>query len=152
MTVGSITDRGQAMTEAGKLYPFVGIKNGVTYMGLRSGGNFRIPTGTVQIRIDENQAWTITPEETPLDLVPGIVPVGVNQEIFALMMESMAKIMSHYTAATGLKAKQIIAEMAAGKAVKFRSVALNQAASTTGEIELNESFRQGLMDLGIYEN
>lgn len=153
VTVGSFQSKGTLYTEAGKYYPFVGVKNGVTYVGIRSGGRFRIPTGTVQIRIDGNPAWTITPEETPADLIPGTVPAanapaGVTNE----MMANISKILSPYTAATGKKADDIIKQMSTGKVIKYRTVGLNQAASTTGEVNIDASFNEAIRSIGISIN
>lgn len=150
VTVGSFSVGGQTYTQVGKLYPFVGLKNGETYVGVRSGGTYRIPTGTVQIRIDDNAAWTITPDETPTDLVPGTAasPV-VSKDVPASMMASMAKIMSPYTATTGHKADDIIRQMLAGKVVRYRTVGLNQAASSTGEVKIDESFEESIRSIGI---
>lgn len=153
VTVGSFQSGGALYTQTGKYYPFVGNKNGLIYVGIRSGGSYRIPTGTVQIRIDENTAWTITPEETPVDLVPGTAPAataaaGVPQE----MMASMSKMLSPYTATTGKKARDIIKEMAAGKVIRYRTVGLNQAASTTGEVQIDASFIEAIQSIGISIN
>lgn len=35
-----------------RYYPFVGVENGEICVGVRSSGRCRIPTGTVQIRVD----------------------------------------------------------------------------------------------------
>ncbi|MDR0275267.1 MAG: hypothetical protein LBI48_08025 [Burkholderiaceae bacterium] len=150
VTVGSFYSGGATYTQTGKLYPFVGIKNGETYVGIRSGGTYRIPTGTVQIRIDDNAAWTITPDDTPTDLVPGAATSpAVNKDISADMMANMAKIMSPYTAATGDKADKIIKQMLAGKVIKYRTIGLNQAASSTGEVKLDASFTESIRSIGI---
>lgn len=150
VTVGSFSIGSHTYTQAGKLYPFVGVKNGETYVGVRSGGTYRIPTGTVQIRIDDNAAWTITPDETPADLVPGTVASpAISKDIPASMMASMAKIMSPYTATTGLKADKIIQQMLTGKVVRYRTIGLNQAASSTGEVKIDESFEESIRSIGV---
>ena len=147
VTVGSVYINGNAYTQVGKFYPFIGQKKGQLYVGLRSGGTYRIPTGTVQFRIDDNEAFTITPDETPADLIPGTV--GEAQETQAEMMVNMAKILSPYTAATGEKARLIIKQMLGGKLLKFRTIGLNQAASSTGEAPLDTSLSEALVQVGI---
>ena len=139
--------RGNSFTQSGKYYPFVGKKDGKLYVGVRSGGSYRIPTGTVQLRIDNNPAWTITPDETPATLVPGTghASDSMSQET----MSSMTKVLSPFTAASGDKAIKMIKQMAAGKILKYRTVGLNQAASSTGEVPIDASFVEGLAQIGI---
>lgn len=147
VTVGSFSWSGRTYTEVGKYYPFISMKNGQLYVGIRSGGNIRIPTGTVQIRVDDNPAWTITPDETPSELIPGTA--GPNANLQADMMANMAKILSPYTAAVGEKAREIIKQMAVGSIVRYRTVGLNQAASTTGEVKIDNSFFEALNAIGV---
>lgn len=158
VTVGEWRSDTAIVTRSLRYYPFVGVQDGEIYVGIRSGGKHRIPTGTVQIRIDENKAWTIGPDETPVYLVPSLpktpvaAPPGMTELVektTAQAMSNAAKMMSPYTAATGDKAKSIIKEMLAGKVVKYRTVGFNQAASTTGEVNIDESFVQSLREIGI---
>jgi len=157
VTVGEWKNTSLLVTKSFNYYPFVGMHNGEIHVGLRSGGRYRVPTGTVQIRVDNNKAWTISPEETPLFLVPSLpkTPIAAPgmtelvEQTTALAMANAAKIMSPYTAATGDKAKSILKEMLVGKVVKYRTVGLNQAASTTGEVIIDESFVQSLRQIGI---
>ncbi|MNP83382.1 hypothetical protein D3C76_1823110 [compost metagenome] len=64
-------------------------------------------------------------------------------------MDSMYKMMSPYTVTGGDKAKEILRQMVTGKTLIYRTVGINQAASTTGEIELDDSLRQSLKLIGI---
>lgn len=157
VTVGSLPSRGMLFTQSLHYYPFVGFQNNELYVGIRSGGAYRVPTGTVEIRIDNNKSWVISPEETPVQLVPSIPTVtqGFNvpnvdmAKIQSQMMQNVAKMSSPYTATTGAKAKNILKEMLAGKKVIYRTIGLNQAASTTGEVEIDDSFRKSLQKIGI---
>lgn len=148
MIIGS-TNNGPRFfaTQTASFYPFVGKQDGKLHVGVRSGGSYRIPTGTVQLRIDDNSAWTITPEETPATLVPG--SASADKSMSQETMRSMSKILSPFTVASGDKAIKIIKQMAAGKVLKYRTVGMNQAASTTGEVPLDSSFAEGLAQLGI---
>lgn len=158
VTVGDFRATSSIFTSSLKYYPFVGMHNGDLHVGIRSGGRYRVPTGTVQIRIDDNPAWTINPDETPLGFVPAVpsldgitIPgsiVNVN-EIQKNVAGNMAKMLSPYTAATGHKAKSIIREMLNGKIVIYRTIGLNQAASTTGEVMIDDSFEKSLRLIGI---
>lgn len=149
-TTWSRASLGTPYTETGKLYPFVGTRGGDLLVGVRSGGQYRIPAGTVQIRVDDHEAWTITPDETPADLIPGAAPAAPGLEAqTAAAMQATAKIMSPYTAATGDKARQILRQIASGKLLKYRQIGLNQAASSTGEVAIDASFFDAMKSLGI---
>jgi len=43
-------------------YPVVRKEGDEIYIGVMSGGRFKVPVGTVQIRIDQNEAWAIIPQ------------------------------------------------------------------------------------------
>jgi hypothetical protein len=131
-------------------------------VGVKSGGQFSIPVGDVQLRIDQNKAWTISTSETPLDYVPegqlkamqAYAPKDPQQQqvvenAYKTAMEATARSMSPFTAATGEKARSILREMRAGKTVIYRTVGLNQAASTTGEYALDKSLETALNQCGI---
>ncbi len=158
VTIGEGLSDNLIITRSLRYYPFVGVQEGEIYVGLRSGGRYPIPTGTVQIRIDENTAWTITPEETPIYLAPALpsspLPATTEQSDVILnaqakMMENMTKSMSPYTATTGQKAKSIIKEILKGKVMIYRTIGFNQAASTTGEVRIDDSFKSSLQEIGI---
>jgi hypothetical protein len=156
VTIGENVRSGSMIyTQSLKYYPFVGIQDGEVFVGVRSGGAYRIPTGTVQLRIDEEEAWTIGTDETPLslapkqpNLMPSNMPATANAEA-QKMYDNIIKMSSPYTAATGEKAKKIIKQMVRGKKVKYRSVGINQAASTTGEVVIDASFIESLKAIGI---
>ena len=147
VTVGERRSNHLLITQSLHFYPFVGVQNGEIYVGVRSGGPVRIPVGTIQLRIDDNPAWTITPAETPVFLAPN-TPAVVNS-MQEQIMNNMSKAMSPYTATTGDKARRIIKEMVHGRRIKDRHVGFNQAASTTGEVEIDGSFIKSLKEIGI---
>lgn len=158
VTTGDFTTGSSIYTSSLKFYPVVRKEGGEIYVGLMSGGRFKIPVGTVQIRIDQNQAWTITPQETPVGLVPAQPEVVLDlpaeqaeliKRTQAQAMESVYKIMSPYTITGGDKAKSILKQMLTGQVLKFRTVGINQAASTTGEVVLDESLAQSLRLIGV---
>lgn len=158
VTTGNNTAGSSIITSSLKFYPVVRKEGGEIYVGLMSGGRFKIPVGTVQIRIDQNEAWTITPQETPMGLVPaspelalGLPPEQAEliKKTQAQAMENAYKMMSPYTITGGDKAKSILRQMLAGQILKFRTVGINQAASTTGEVVLDESLAQSLRLIGI---
>lgn len=158
VTTGDYSAGTSIITSALKFYPVVRKEGGEIYVGLMSGGRFKIPVGTIQLRIDQNEAWTITPQETPVSMVPAIpeLVLGLPPEQAELIkkaqsqsMESVYKMMSPYTVTGGDKAKKILRQMVAGKTLIYRTVGINQAASTTGEVELDESFSKSLKLIGI---
>jgi hypothetical protein len=127
------------------IYPYVERRKG----GIRVGmiGFRNIPIGETQLRIDQNPAWTISPSETPVD--SGSPVVGVPPEIAASVGNSIAQTLSPFTATTGAKAQQILAQLRAGSRVISRRVGPNAAASTTGEITLGADFNAALSKCGI---
>ncbi|KII30077.1 hypothetical protein [Pseudomonas fluorescens] len=158
VTTGNYTAGSSIVTSSLKYYPVVRKEGSEIYVGLMSGGRYKIPVGTVQFRIDQNEAWTITPQETPIGLVPASpeIALGLPSEQAELIkktqaqaMENAYKMMSPYTITGGAKAKAILKQMVTGQTLKFRTVGINQAASTTGEVILDESLSQSLKVIGI---
>lgn len=162
VTVGSLYSSKKVYTEIGKYYPFIEDVNGELRVGLQSGGQYKIPVGNVQLRIDSNKTWDIVASETPLDLAPtgaSFQPSYVANMTdeqkkmvaasYESAMEISAKAMSPFTATTGKKAENIVREMLSGKSLKYRTIGLNQAASSTGVYKLDLSLQNALTDCGI---
>lgn len=162
VTVGSFYTQSGVYTAANHYYPYIETVDGDLRVGVRSGGRFLIPVGDVQIRIDQNPAWTISSSETPLDYVPegqlkamlAAVPKDLQQQqivtnAYKTAMEATARSMSPFTAATGDKARTILKQMRAGHSMIYRTVGLNQAASTTGEYALDPSLEIALRQCDI---
>lgn len=162
VTVGSYYTQTGVYTAANHYYPYIEAVNGDLRVGVRSGGRFLIPVGDVQIRVDQNPAWTISSSETPLDYVPegqlqamqAFAPKDPQQQqivtnAYKTAMEATARSMSPFTAATGDKARAMLAQMRAGHSMIYRTVGLNQAASTTGEYALDPSLDVALRQCGI---
>lgn len=162
VTVGSFYSQGSVYTASNHHYPYIETVDGDVRVGVRSGGRFLIPVGDVQIRIDQNPAWTISAGETPLDYVPegqlkaiqAAAPKDPQQQqivanAYKTAMESTARAMSPFTAATGDKAQSILAQMRSGHSMIYRTIGLNQAASTTGEYPLDQSLDTALRQCGI---
>ena len=140
--------------------PYIELKNDTLRLGLHNING--IPVGDIQLRIDENKFHTITTSETPIDLFPQELSSNmensmnmVNKESlgaginYETMMNNMMKTLSPYTATTGDKAWTILNEMLKGKKMIYRTIGINQAASTTGEVLLDESLLQSLRECGI---
>lgn len=148
VTIGDFSNKNFVLTTPFQYYPFVSLRGNEIAFGIRSGGNYKIPTGTVQIRIDNNKAWTITPSETPIYL-----EITSSENMFGVNMSSIiTQNMSPFTASTGDKAKDIIREMLSGREMIYRTVGYNQAASTEGHIIIDSSFRESLRQIGITED
>ena len=162
VTVGSLYTSNGVFTMTNKYYPYIEVVNGDLRVGVKSGGRFLIPVGDVQLRIDQNKAWTISTSETPLDYVPegqlkamqAYAPKDPQQQqivenAYKTAMEATARSMSPFTASTGEKAQSILKEMRSGKTLIYRTIGLNQAASTTGEYVLDQSLEVALRQCGI---
>jgi hypothetical protein len=158
VTSGDFSAGTSIITSSLKFYPVIRKEGGELYVGLMSGGRYKIPVGTIQMRIDQNEAWTITPQETPVSMVPAMPEIALGlpaeqQEMIkkaqAQSVENVYKMMSPYTVAGGAKARSILKQMLAGQNMKYRTVGINQAASTTGDIVLDESLASSLRLIGV---
>ena len=162
VTVGSLYTSNGVFTMTNKYSPYIEVVNGDLRVGVKSGGRVLIPVGDVQLRIDQNKAWTISTSETPLDYVPEgqlkamqtYAPKDPQQQqivenAYKTAMDATARSMSPFTASTGEKAQSILKEMRSGKTLIYRTVGLNQAASTTGEYVLDQSLEVALRQCGI---
>jgi hypothetical protein len=162
VTVGSFYTRRGVYTASNSYYPYIEAVDGDLRVGVKSGGRYLIPVGDVQLRIDQNTAWTISTSETPLDYVPegqlkamqAYAPKDPQQQqliasTYKTAMEGAARSMSPFTAATGEKARSILAQMRAGHSMIYRTVGLNQAASSTGEYAIDQSLETALSECGI---
>lgn len=167
VSVGSLYYKNVVATYSGSLYPYIEVVNGDLRVGIKSGGKFNIPVGDVQIRIDANPAWKIITSETPVDYIPeGIVgtteeytkALGSNlsedrqkefESTYQATMKTIYGSISPFTATTGEKARSILKEMVSGKKIKYRTLGINQPASTTGEYDLDPTFKASLSQCGI---
>lgn len=161
VTVGSFYTVGGVFTASNHYYPYIESVNGELRVGIRSGGRFKIPVGDVQLRIDQNPAWTIATGETPVDYVPegqlkAMQAYGGDakqqqmlESTYKAALQASAQAMSPFTAATGEKAEKILAQMKTGKVLIYRTLGMNQAASTTGEYALDQSLSKALTECGI---
>ena len=163
VTTGSFYSSDNIYTLNNHFYPFVQKAGSVILVGVQSGGKFKIPVGTIQLRIDSKSAWTITSAETPIlassanmNSQPIVYPANVTDEQKKLIdatyknsMDNATKTMSPFTATTDAKANQILKEMLQGHKLIYRIVGLNQAASTTGEVQLDASLKVALNQCGI---
>lgn len=162
VTTGDLGTPSWIVTQPLHFYPVVRKEGSEIYVGIMSGGRFKVPVGTVQLRIDQNDAWTITPQETPVSMAPSIpmAPlVTLQGEQAALVnnaqeqaIKSTSQLMSPYTVTGGDNAKQILKQMVSGHLIKYRTVGINQAASTTGEAVIDPSLAKSLREIGIEPN
>ena len=122
-----------------------------------------MPVGNIQLRIDANPAWTVTSAETTIlatsanvNSQPPLYADNLSDEqkkVFAetykTAMNSTTQVMSPFTSTTGDKAHSILAEMLSGQKLIYRTIGLNQAASSTGEVLLDNSLKESLSQCGI---
>lgn len=163
VTTGSFYAGDTVYTLNGNYYPYIQKDSSNIIVGVRSGGKLKIPVGNIQLRIDANPAWTITSAETTLlktnaniNAQPTAYTENFSDEqkkVFAntyeAAMNNATQAMSPFTSTTGDKAKTILAEMLRGQKLIYRTVGLNQAASSTGEVLLDNSLKASLSQCGI---
>ncbi len=152
VTVGTLYTRKGVYDYSFSLYPYISHKStGEIQVGVRCGGKAKIPVGAVQIRIDNNPTWTITPAETPLDETSrqAMNPYQTQDPNVNQAIRTMQASMSPYTACTGEKALAIIGQMAQGHILKYRSSATANIQGSTGTYQLDQSFREAIQKLNI---
>lgn len=99
--------------------------------------------GDVQIRVDDGPLITITAADTPIDAAPAPVvqlPSTLPPEARAAYEQMIAAAQasaSPYRAVTGERAAALLHQILAGKLVRIRSIGINSALSTTGEIKID---------------
>lgn len=71
------------------------------------------------------------------------------EKTYKTALQASAQAMSPFTAATGEKAEKILAQMKTGKVLIYRTLGMNQAASSTGEYALDQSLSKALTECGI---
>ncbi len=157
---------GMSFTRSGTLYPFV--ENSSTHgllVGVSSGGKWRLPTGTIIWRVDNQPFRTITPGDGPV--TPLAMPAGATTAMQTLVEQQqriIAAATSTSTAAAGDTPRQMLRELLAGRALLFRQAGATQGFGIPngGEknvgmitkdglapIPLDDSLRAGLTACGI---
>lgn len=159
VTTESLYTQSSVYTYTNHLYPFIEVEKGELRVGLKSAGKYKVPVGDIQLRIDKKKAWDISTNETPVNVkaTPQLNVMSENlpaeqQELvinsYKTAMNSTAKMLSPYTAATGDKAKAIVKEMLKGHVLIYRTVGFNQVphygGGTTGEFVLDKSLQLAL--------
>lgn len=162
VTTGDFSTAKTVSTSTRGRYPVIIKQGDNVYFGVMSGGRFKVPTGSVQVRIDQNEAFAISTDETPDALMTAVVPhqamplAGLTSEQAEIVkasqaaaMSGISRAMSPITAADADKSRQIIKQMIHGKKIIYRTVGLSQALSTTGEYLIDDSFFEALSKAGI---
>ena len=146
ITVGSLYTHQGVYTYNNHFYPYIEVVDSELRVGVKSGGNIRIPVGDIQLRIDKNKPWTITVSETPLKTAASNIPevTAENKKVVEYAYNQAMKATAPYTATTGKKARSILNEMINGDTLIFRVLGLNQTQSSTGEYKLDDSFSKSL--------
>lgn len=164
-------------SRVGALYPVVELNSAYGLLvGVSSGGRFRVPTGDILWRVDDNPHRELRAADNPgLPSTQFAVPKTGNEEADRKVEEAMAstsKLAAAMTAtstvASGKLAAEMLREMLAGRALIYRSatVAPQYGVPTGREYEvgqytseglkasirpipLDESFREGIRACGI---
>lgn len=161
----------------GFLYPVVENNSKLGLLvGVSSGGPYRVPTGDILWRVDQNPHRSLKAADNPVLAGSSMFGVGAyktgNAETDKRIEEAMAStgnmvasMTATSTVASGDLAKEMLAEMVAGQGLIYRAAqaapayglpsnAANRVGQYTTEeglvpIKLDESFRRGLHECGI---
>lgn len=146
-----------------RYYPYVERRGSDVRVGLMAHPTLPAPTGAIQIRVDALSAWTIDTSETPIDSttantaaqMSALMPTTADpaqadalRRSAEAMSDNITRSVSPYTAATGEKAREILAQMKVGQRVIYRTLGAN-AASTAGEAALGAEFNRALAECGL---
>lgn len=159
-------------TQTGALYPVVEMNS--TYgllVGVSSGGRFRMPTGDILWAVDDLPHRELRAAENPGAVPPAAPhpsPQGNLEALTAYSIGLSQAMVAPSTMASGPKAREMLAEMLAGRSLLFRSAGTGaqtglpnytalMAGQITGKgelkpIPLDVSFRDGLKACGIAES
>jgi hypothetical protein len=158
-------------SRTGILYPFVeNDPDRGLLVGVSSGGKYRLPTGDILWRVDDQPFRTLRAQDNPLPPAPE-PPAGTENVATKAMQDAMALAVRLTVAATatstvasGERAKEMLAEMLAGHGLIFRSASASQqfglpnaATRRVGQMTnqglepypLDPSFREGLTSCGL---
>lgn len=130
--------------------------NGEVRAGVRSEPAIPIG-GDIQLKVGET-LYTMTSNDTPLDIAPAMPSIGAEDhnynaayaETMKNMAENVQKLASPYRAYAGQKAKRLLKDIInTGGEVKYRLVGINTANSTTGSFTATDNFVRALEKCGI---
>ena len=161
-----------SFSRMGMLYPVV--ENNPIHgllVGVSSGGKLRFPTGDIIWRVDDRPFRELKAEDNPATRpetttapVPSNIASKTMQEAVAFSMKLAAAMTATSTVASGDRARAMLDEMLAGKALIFRAAAVtadyglqSSAMYRVGQstekglhpIPIDASFRAGLATCGL---
>ncbi len=160
-----------AFTRSGYLYPIA--ENNSQFgllVGVSTGGQIRLPSGDILWKVDDKPFRELKAADNPVGNSTAAtfpLPAGATPELKSAMETSaraIAGLTATSTVASGDKAREILAEMYAGKSLLFRaanaapayglpSSATNRVGQITSDgqrpISIDQSFRSGLSQCGI---
>lgn len=174
--VVTIPDRsfGSAFSRTGSLYPYVEQNSELGLMiGVSSGGRYRLPTGDIEWRVDDNSHHTLKAADTPStgETIANVNIEDMSEAQAQAYEQSMDEIegmvfsiQNGVTAAGGEKAQALLAELRAGSELRFRSKGsapsaglVSSSTYLTGRFEngklvpilLDDSFELALRQCGL---
>ncbi len=140
---------GRSFSRVGYLYPVVETNSGLGLLvGVSSGGRYRVPTGDILWRVDQQPHRVLRAadnpaigEVAPMPAMPNLAPELQRQvqENYAASMRQVQAMTATSTVATGERAREMLREMLAGSQLIFRAA---QAAPDYG-LPSDQTFRVG---------
>ncbi|AJD46731.1 hypothetical protein S7S_01535 [Isoalcanivorax pacificus W11-5] len=129
-------------------------------VGFMSGGQFKVPVGAVQMRVDGNEAIMVTPENTPniseieawfapfIVDIPGLDNDAINNAQ-KVAVENAMRMSQPYTLVVGDEADRILDQMLSGQNLIYRQILVNQPNPSTGRVPLDQSLSEALRKAGL---
>jgi hypothetical protein len=124
----------QRYSRTGALYPI--IERSSTHgllVGVSSGGRFRLPTGAIVWRVDDKPFRELKPEDNPPSALVATSPQASDAatkavaDTMAFTNRLMLAATATSTLASGERAREMLAELRAGKGLIYRAAAISTA-------------------------
>ncbi|MGE0827760.1 MAG: hypothetical protein AB7O04_00210 [Hyphomonadaceae bacterium] len=151
---GAFTRALTGMSRLGVYYFFFERRGAEVRAGVTSDHGLPI-AGDVQVRVGDGPLITITAADTPLDArpqTPAVAIEGLSQDAaaqIAAARDAALASVSPYRVLAGERARQLIADILAHDRTIWRTVGVNAATSSIGELEPNASLRRALHMCGL---
>lgn len=161
VTQASVYTNSAAYTYNNHFYPAVRFDPKGLFVGVISGGNFKIPVGDVRLRIDQNSPVTLYSANTPETSMSATQQQATSmvdaytqnmtdeqkeqaQKTFKAAMSASSKMLLPYTFLDGEEAAKLLSQMKSGKSIKLQRIAIGQQTSSVGEHFIDASFNSSI--------
>lgn len=131
------------LSTARMVSPAFALKHGQPCAGMKSVGDYNIPVGSIQLRVDEGELYSIGPtDDIPMNATSLEAAMLAGQAIAAATIRP-------YTLTCGVRGAAIVSQIKAGHLLRARQSAGGEGTSATMEIEINSDLLNALAEAGL---